>query len=97
MVIVAARVTTTPGKRDEFIQAAQECIATTRKEEGCISYELFASTEHPDKLMYYEHWVDRAALDKHAKAPHMAKFAELKAARQLQIGTAELGIFETVE
>lgn len=94
MLIVAAKITAAPGKRDAFIAAAQPCIAATRKEDGCHLYELYASTENPDKLIYYEQWESRAALDRHLVAPHMKEFAKAKEEGGLQIGDAELGIFE---
>lgn len=95
MVIVSAKVTAAPGKRDEFIRTAQESIAATRKEAGCICYELYASTEHPDKLMYYEQWASREALDNHINSAHMAKFAQEKLDGGLQLGDTGLGIFQT--
>ncbi len=97
MVIVSAKATAAPGKRDAFIKAAQESIAATRKEDGCICYELYASTEHPDKLMYYEQWASRDALDKHSKSAHMAKFAQDKKDNALQAGEVDVAIFTTVD
>lgn len=95
MVIVSAKVTAAPGKRDEFIRTAQESIAATRKENGCICYELYASTEHPDKVMYYEQWAGREALDNHMKSTHMAKFAQEKLDGGLQVGDTAVAIFQT--
>lgn len=97
MVIVVARVTTAPGKRDEFVAAAQDCIRATRQEEGCISYELLAMTDHPDKLMYFERWVDKAALKRHMQTPHMDSFAKVKEERGLQSGDIDLAIFNAEE
>jgi len=97
MVIVSAKITTTPGKRDAFIKAAQPCIAATRKEDGCLLYELYASTEHPDKVMYFERWASREALDKHLQAPHMAEFGKIKEEQKLQVGDMELGIYTATE
>lgn len=94
MIIVAAKVTAAPGKRDAFIEAAQPCIAATRREEGCRLYELYASSEHPDKLMYYEHWESRAALDKHLASAHMSEFGKVKDEKGLQVGDTDIGIFE---
>ena len=94
MLIVSAKITTKPGKRDAFIKGAQPCIAATRKEDGCHFYELYASTENPNLVMYFEKWTDRAALDKHLKAPHMAEFDKVKAEQDLVEGDMDLGIYE---
>ncbi|MCD8349384.1 MAG: antibiotic biosynthesis monooxygenase [Planctomycetaceae bacterium] len=97
MVIVAAKATAAPGKRDAFIKAAQESIAATRKEDGCICYELYASTEHPDKLLYYEQWKSREALDQHMKSAHMTKFGQEKIDNALQAGDVDVAIFTTAD
>lgn len=97
MIIVSAKITAAPGKRDAFIQAAQPCIAATRKEDGCLLYELYASTEHPDKVMYFERWASREALDKHLASPHMAEFGKVKDAQKLQVGDMDLGIYNATE
>lgn len=94
MIIVAAKITAAPGKRDAFIEAAQPCIQATRAEAGCILYELYASTEDADKLMYYEHWRSREALDQHMASEHMKAFAKVKRERGLQSGDGDIGIFE---
>ncbi len=75
MIVVAAHITLKPGKKEEFWKLAQECIATTRTENGCISYTLFASMESEDKLVFLEEWETRAALDAHLQAPHLKAFS----------------------
>lgn len=96
MVIVSARIKTTPGKRDTFIEAAQSVIAATRKEEGCLCYELYASTEDKNLLMYFEKWESREALKKHTESAHIKAFMEKRAAEKLQDGQSDLQIFDTV-
>lgn len=93
MVIVEAKITVQPGQRNAFIEAAQPCIAATRQEDGCILYELYASTESEDKLLYYEHWRDQAALDKHLASGHMKAFANVKMERNLQKGNSEVTVY----
>ena len=41
MIYVVATSQVKPESRDAFIKGAKECIAATRKEKGCISYELY--------------------------------------------------------
>ena len=54
MIVVEARIKVNPGKREAFIEAAQPVIAATRKEQGNICYELYASTEDENLLLYFE-------------------------------------------
>ncbi len=97
MLIVSAKITVAPGKRDTFIKEAQPCIDATRREEGCFCYELYASTEHPDKVMFFERWSGREALDRHIATPHMAAFAKVKKEQGLQVGETDLGMYTVNE
>lgn len=74
MLLVTARITTTPGAADALLPAAAEMVAATRTEDGCLSYELLASTDAPDTYVMLEQWRDRAALDAHMVSSAMAAF-----------------------
>lgn len=93
MLIVSAKITAAPGKRNAFIKAAQPCIEATRREDGCFLYELYASTEHPDKVMFFERWASQEILDRHMATPHMAAFAKAQEEQGLKVGEMDLGIY----
>lgn len=63
-----------PGGRDQILARAPEAQAATRAEPGCLSYDFFTSTDDPDKLVFVESWVDRAAHDFHMEQPHTKNF-----------------------
>ena len=46
-------------------------IATTLKEEGCISYQLNRDLDQPRRFVWTEEWESRELLHKHAAAPHI--------------------------
>lgn len=71
MIYVVATLTTRPGGADALREAAAACVAETRKEDGCIGYELFQSLDDPDKLVFVEKWETREALTAHSKQPHL--------------------------
>ncbi|HQR09189.1 MAG TPA: putative quinol monooxygenase [Gemmatales bacterium] len=62
-----------PGTSAPFEAAFTECIKLTRKENGCIAYDLNRSYEEPNKYINYERWASVAALDAHLNAPHTVK------------------------
>ena len=43
----------------------------TRSEEGCLSYELFASEAKPGTFFTIEKWRSQDDLDAHMKTPHV--------------------------
>jgi quinol monooxygenase YgiN len=59
-----------PGTREACLAPACIVIEASRKEPGCISYDLHFSVTDPDKMVFVEVWKDRAALDEHFTTPH---------------------------
>ena len=72
MIVVTFTYKSTPGNRTKVIENARPCIEATRKEKGCIRYELFASTEDDVTLQFIEEWTDLDCLRAHLKTPHVA-------------------------
>ena len=77
MVYVIARLTVKPEMKAELFSAAKDCIAATRQEDGCISYELFESTADPNKLVFVEQWRSAECLPLHSKSDHMKAFGRV--------------------
>ncbi|MCA1952526.1 MAG: antibiotic biosynthesis monooxygenase [Hyphomicrobiales bacterium] len=69
-VIVIARVRIRPEARTIFLDALRICIAETRREAGCIRYDMHESVTDPDHFVFVEEWRDRAAIDAHMIAAH---------------------------
>src|SRR5918994_1821680 len=79
MIYVVATTEVKPEHRDAYIKGAKECIAETRKEAGCIHYDLHASISNPNLFVFVERWEARENLDAHGRAPHMKVWRELSA------------------
>lgn len=77
MIYMVATLKIKPGSLPEFIAAAKTCIAETRKEEGCISYDLHQSVTDDDTLVFVERWTDQAAVDAHFQADHFKVWREI--------------------
>lgn len=77
MIYVIATLTVAPEQRDELIAAAQPCIAATRQEPGCISYDLAASSTDGGTAIFVERWENREHLQAHFGTPHMAAWREV--------------------
>ena len=60
-------ITAAPGKGAELAQAYKTRCEDASKEPGCEQFEIFQSVANPDRLALLERWVDKAALDVHAK------------------------------
>jgi len=71
-ITVVATFEARPGKEKELKEALLTLIAPTRKEAGCLNYDLHVSPEHPGKFLFHENWTTKEALDAHLRAPHVA-------------------------
>jgi quinol monooxygenase YgiN len=59
-----------PGKGKELEAAFAPCIAATKREPGCLAYELNRDPDDPTNYLLFEKWKDVAALQAHLKAGH---------------------------
>jgi len=70
-VTVVATFQAQPGKEAELRAALLGLLAPTRKEAGCMNYDLHQSPEEPAKFLFYENWTSKAALDAHLQNAHV--------------------------
>ena len=70
-------------------------IAASRAEPGCLHYSYGADPFDAGLIHVTEHWTDRAALEAHGRADHIATWRA--AWPPLGIGERDLTLFETDE
>lgn len=58
---------------EKVIALYQELIAETRKEQGCISYELYQDIDNPCIFAVIETWENKACLEAHFEAAHFKR------------------------
>lgn len=71
-VIATARVR--PQARGALLSQAQAFLDATRREDGCIAYDMLASVSDPCALATIERWAHRGAALAHLGAPHTQAF-----------------------
>ncbi len=71
MLVVIATMKAKAGKEPELAKLLKGFIAPTRKESGCIQYDLHVDLNDPGTFTFYERWTDEAALNAHLQTPHM--------------------------
>lgn len=75
-VIVVAHLTANPGKQDDLLKLARGLLGPTRKEAGCIRYELNQEIDNPLAFTFAEKFANRDAYTAHLKTRHVRQFAE---------------------
>jgi quinol monooxygenase YgiN len=76
MIVVTSTFKSVPGKRASVLELARPCIEATRKEKGCVRYELFVSFEDDVTMQFIEEWADLDSLRAHMKSSHLLAFKE---------------------
>ena len=71
-VIVAGTVRVPPENLEAFRPHMAAMLAASRAEDGCLAYSYAIDVEEPGLIRVFEVWRDRAALDAHFQAPHLA-------------------------
>jgi quinol monooxygenase YgiN len=74
VVVIAGTITLDPAQREPAIDAVRQLMEDTRREPGCIAYTFSGDFEDPGVFHLFEEWESQEALERHFKAPHMAKF-----------------------
>lgn len=77
MVKVVAKNFIQQDKINEAIELYRELVEKTRKEQGCIKYELYHDTQNPTILTMVEEWENRDFLEKHFKTEHFTRIVPM--------------------
>ncbi|QCQ93105.1 putative quinol monooxygenase [Rhodococcus sp. SGAir0479] len=72
---VVATIPAKSGSENTVRAALTTLVEASRKEDGCVSYDLYESTSAPGTFVVVEVWADQHALDTHMKSPHMREAA----------------------
>ncbi len=68
-VMVTSILRAHPGMQAELREQLLRRVEVSRKEPGCLTYELHPSSEDPLLFMLHETWTDQASLDRHFQTP----------------------------
>ena len=70
-IILTATVKAKPGQEEAVKEVLMALVEPTRKEPGCLCYNLHQSKSDKTQFMFYEQWASKEAIDAHGKTPHM--------------------------
>ena len=73
-VIVHAGLRVKDGTADEFIKLAASVVEETRKEPGCVKYELLQDVFDRQTFYFFEEYADENAYQGHRIKPYMTAF-----------------------
>lgn len=68
---VVARIKARSENVDEVRELLRGLVEPTRKESGCVVYELLQNRDDPTDFTFVEEWESDAALESHAASDHL--------------------------
>jgi quinol monooxygenase YgiN len=68
---VVARIIALPNKIKELKTVLIQLVEPTRKEKGCLQYELLQNQEDTEDFTFVEEWENREALQAHLDSQHI--------------------------
>lgn len=74
MKVINASFFIKENQRENFLTDTKELISETRKEEGCLAYNLYESLEERNTFIMVEKWKDQIAIDIHNQNPLLQNF-----------------------
>src|SRR5450755_1461075 len=74
LLTVVAEMQAIPGKEEALRRAVLALIEPTRREDGCVQYDLHVHTGDPARFVFYENWTSEAHLDRHLASAHIQEF-----------------------
>lgn len=66
-----AKLEAKEGHEDQVRLELTKLLAPTRKEKGCINYDMHVDNEAPNVFMFHETWESEADLDNHLNSDHI--------------------------
>jgi quinol monooxygenase YgiN len=93
-VVVIARIRAKPGMENVVREELMGLLEPTRKEAGCINYNLHQSAENPGHFLFHETWGSKDALDRHLESSHIQ--ATVHKGDNIFDGTAEISLWKKI-
>ncbi len=73
--VIVAKLNIKKAFKDQFLELAEKLITNTRKEEGCLSYNLYQNSFSEDpEFMFYEEYKNEEAINIHSSSDYLVNF-----------------------
>ena len=73
---VIARIQAKDGCEDAVATELHKLVEPSRRDKGCINYDMHVSLESPGLFVFYENWESKAHWEHHMKTEHLQEWRE---------------------
>jgi len=92
-VKVVVKITARSDTIEKIRAIVLELATQSRKEQGCLSYDVLQNLAEPEVFVLYEEWASAGHLDAHNRTPHFS--AAVSQAQSLLGKPLEVGRYKT--
>lgn len=75
---IIVRATIEPDRMSDFVELIETNAVNSRKERGCLRFDVLRSQDVPNEFFFYELYTDVKAIDAHKETAHYALWADFK-------------------
>ena len=93
-ITVVAMFLAKPDKIAPVHEALMALVELTRREQGCINYDLHQNSDDPRRFVFYENWACMDDLEKHRESAHLKTL--VKQADELFAEPADVTLWEKI-
>ena len=93
-VTVVARMKAKRKYTDRVKQELAGLIGPTRREPGCLTYDLYQNVDDRSLFLFHEIWESQAALEEHSKSERLKAYRQ---ATEEMIEEREISVLRNIE
>ena len=75
MIVLAVTWKSHAGRETEVVEVFRKLTEESRREPGCLMYQVHQHKDEPRLILVYEQYKDEAALEAHRNSPHFQEYA----------------------
>jgi quinol monooxygenase YgiN len=94
-ITVVAQIKAKPGNESQVRLLLLSLVAPSRKDAGCLNYDLHQGTNDPTLFLFHENWTSKAHLDAHLQKPDLQ--ATLTRVGQMAAEPPQITLWEKIE
>jgi quinol monooxygenase YgiN len=95
MITIIAKSVLKDGKVEDFKAITRELIEESRKEDGCLSYNLYQDVKNHKILTFIEEWENLEAIERHNASAHFTRIVPQLS--ELREGPSEVNLYQLSE
>ncbi len=95
MIVITGSLVAAPATFNELFEISLEHVARSRREPGCRLHSVHVDAENGLRLVFLEHWEDRASVLTHFAQPEAKAF--VARVRELAAESPQIRLFNSVE